>query len=123
MAVPVGAVVGAEVVAAAVPVAAVTAVAVAAVAAVVLAAVVVAAVAAVVPAAAVASVVPPKHPPGGPIIWRPDLRDLCRDLCRRTHVGDALSRLGSPAWGPRGAFIVGRRGVHRIHGAWRKLAS
>ena len=120
MAVPVGAVVGAEVVAAAVPVAAV---AVAAVAAVVLAAVVVAAVAAVVPAAAVASVVPPKHPPGGPIIWRPDLRDLCRDLCRRAHVGDALSRLGSPAWGPRGAYSLAAAEVYTVYGAWRKLAS
>ena len=115
--------VGAVVVAAVMPVAAVTAVAVAAVAAVVLAAVVVAAVAAVVPAAAVASVVPPKHPPGGPIIWRPDLRDLCRDLRRRAHVGDALSRLGSPAWGPRGAYSLAAAEVYTVYGAWRKLAS
>ena len=41
---------------------------------------------------------------GGPIIWRPDLRDVRRDLRRRAHVvGDALSRLGSPAWRARGA--------------------
>ena len=104
-----------------------------AVAVVVAAAVPVAAVTAVAMATVVVAV------GGGPIIWRPDLRDVRRDLRRRAHVvGDALSRLGSPAWRARGAgngrhwpslaVIGGRRSSSGraprvVHGAWRKLVS